>query len=92
MCTEICFAGAFFRSKLPRVYWLGYLPGSVFQELAPSCVLVGVLTRERVSGACFGSVFRERVSGACFGSVFRERVSGACFRSNYKLDKLQSRE
>ena len=55
VCTEICFAGACFRSKLPRMYWLGYLPGSVFQEQAPSCVLVGVLTRERVSGACFRS-------------------------------------
>ena len=40
VCTEICFAGTSFRSKLPRVYWLGYLPGSVFQEQAPSCVLV----------------------------------------------------
>ena len=29
--------------------------GSVFQEQAPSCVLVGVLTRKRVSGACFRS-------------------------------------
>ena len=29
--------------------------GSVFQEQASSCVLVGVLTRERVSGACFRS-------------------------------------
>ena len=29
--------------------------GSVFQEQAPSCVLVGVLIRERVSGACFRS-------------------------------------
>ena len=37
VCTEICFAGACFRSKLLRVYWLEYLPGSVF--------------RERVSGA-----------------------------------------
>ena len=47
-------------------------------SLPPSCVLVGVLTRERVSGACFRSkllcvywleylpwsVFQERVSGA----------------------------
>ena len=32
VCSEICFAGACFRSKLPRVYWLGYLPGSVFRE------------------------------------------------------------
>ena len=59
VCTEIYSAGACFRSKLPRVYWLGYLPervfGSVFQEQAPSCVLVGVLTPERVSGACFRS-------------------------------------
>ena len=29
--------------------------GSVFQEQAPSCVLVGGLTREHVSGACFRS-------------------------------------
>ena len=59
VCTEICFEGACFRSKLPCVYWLGYLPGStfrsVFEEQAPACVLVGVLTRERVSGACFRS-------------------------------------
>ena len=32
VCTEICFAGACFRSKLPRVYLLGYLPGSPFRE------------------------------------------------------------
>ena len=36
-------AGAPCGSKLPRhvlrVYWLGYLPGSVFQEQSPSCVL-----------------------------------------------------
>ena len=25
--------------RVLRVYWLGYLPGSVFQEQAPSCVL-----------------------------------------------------
>ena len=59
VCTEICFAGACFRDKLPRVYWLGHLPRSVFsgvfQEQAPLCVLVGVLTRERGSGACFRS-------------------------------------
>ena len=29
--------------------------GSVFQEQASSCVLIGVLTREHVSGACFKS-------------------------------------
>ena len=56
VCTEICFAGACFRSNLPRVYWLEYLPGSVLREQAPSCVLVGVLTRESVSGACFRSM------------------------------------
>ena len=61
VCTEICFEGACFGSKLPRVYWLGYLPGitfnfrSVFEEQAPSCVLVGVLTRERASSlVCTG--------------------------------------
>ena len=37
VCTAICFAGACFRSKLPRVYWLGYLRGSVFRE----CVSAG---------------------------------------------------
>ena len=35
--------------------YLGACLGSVFQEQAPSCVLVGVLTRELVSGACFKS-------------------------------------
>ena len=61
VCTEICFAGACFRSKLPRVYWLVYLPGSVF--------------RERVLGAssfvCTGwSIY----PGACFRSVFQEQA------------------
>ena len=37
VCTEVCFEGACFRSKLLRVFWLEYLPGRVF--------------RERVSGA-----------------------------------------
>ena len=59
VCTEICFAGACFRSKLPRVYWLVYLPGSVFRERVSGAssfiVLAGVFTRERVSGACFRS-------------------------------------
>ena len=61
VCTEICFVGACFRSKLPRVYWLGYLPGSMF--------------RERVSGASF-FVFtgRSTYPGACFGSVFQEQA------------------
>ena len=59
VCAEICFAGACFRSKLPHVYWLGYLPGSVF--------------RECVSGACsFVCTGRSTYLGACFGSVFQE--------------------
>ena len=61
VCTEICFAGACFKSKLPRVYWLGYLPGSMF--------------RERVSGAsvqvCTGWGTYPR---ACLGSVFQEQA------------------
>ena len=47
--------------------------GSVFQGQTPSCVLVGVLSRERVSGACFRSklprVYRPFISS---GSVFLE--------------------
>ena len=76
-------SGACFRSKLLRVYWLEYLPGSmffgsVFQEQAPSCVLVGVLNRERVSGACFRSkLLRVYWLEYLPASVFRERVSGA---------------
>ena len=61
VCTEICFAGACFRSKFPRVYWLGYLPGSVFRERvsgASSFVCTGCST---YPGACFGSVFQEQV-------------------------------
>ena len=61
MCTEICFSGACFRSKLPRVYWLGYLPGSVF--------------RERVSGASsFVCTGWSTYPGACFASVFQEQA------------------
>ena len=68
----------------------------MFQEQAPSCVLVGVLTRERVSGACLrskllrvywleylsGSMFKEQApSCVLVGVLTRERVSGACLRS-----------
>ena len=61
VCTEIYFAGACFRSKLPRVYWLGYSPGSVF--------------RERVSGASsFVYTGWSIYPGACFGSVFQEQA------------------
>ena len=61
VCTEICFAGACFRSKLPRVYWLGYLPGCVF--------------RERVSGASsFVCTGWSTYPGACFGSVVQEQA------------------
>ena len=80
VCTEICFAGACFRSKLPRVYWLGYLPGSVFQEQAPSFVLVGVLIRERV----LGSVFQEQAP-SCVPAL---RVYGVQYqesRQNYNV-------
>ena len=58
VCTEICFVGAYFRSKLPRVYCLGYLPGSVFREHvsgASSFVCTGWSTYPE---ACFGSVFQ----------------------------------
>ena len=52
--------------------------GSVFQEQAPSCVLVGVFTREGVSGACFRSkLLRVYWLEYLPGRVFRERVSGA---------------
>ena len=61
VCTEICFVGACFRSKLPGVYWLGYLPGSMF--------------RERVSGASFFVCTGwSTYPGACFGSVFQEQA------------------
>ena len=54
----------------------------VFQEQVPSCVLVGVLTRERVSGACFRSkLLRVYWLGYLPRSMFRECVSGVCFRS-----------
>ena len=91
VCTEICFAGACFRSKLPRVY-RNLLYGSVFQEQAPSCVLVGVLTREHVSGACFRSkLLRVYWLGYLPGSVFRERVSGASSLVCTDLKRVASR-
>ena len=59
--TEICFAGACFRSMLHRVYWLRYLPGSMF--------------RERVSGASFFVCTGwSTYPGASFGSVFQEQA------------------
>ena len=76
VCTEICFAGACLRSKLPRMYW-NLLCGSVFHEKAPSCVLVGVLTRERFSRACLSSFVCTGWSTypeACFGRVFQEQA------------------
>ena len=50
----------------------------MFQEQASSCVLVGVLTGERVSGACLRSkLLRVYWLEYLLGSVFWERVSGA---------------
>ena len=70
VCTEICFAGACFRSKLPRVYWLGYLPGSVF--------------RERVSGACFRSkLLRVYWLEYLPGSVFQEQAPSRAQLANF---------
>ena len=74
VCTEICLPWHDV-SPVGQSNWLiffihnsSHAPIGLFHHSAPSscpsCVLVGVLTRERVSGACFGSVFRERVSGA----------------------------
>ena len=56
VCTEICFAGACFRSKLPRVYWLGYstrehVSGACFRSKLPRVYWLEYLP---------GSVFRER--------------------------------
>ena len=63
-------------SSLVHVYWLGYLPGStfrsVFEEQSPSCVLVGVLTRERVSGACFSSKLPRVYRPLCQGENPKE--------------------
>ena len=60
MCLQLANQiGLFFSFHAPIGLFHHSAPSS-----CPSCVLVGVLTRERVSGACFGSVFRERVSGA----------------------------
>ena len=40
--------------QIPSIYKV-VLQKRDTSKLAPSCVLVGVLTRERVSGACFRS-------------------------------------
>ena len=64
------------------MYWLEYLPGSVFRERvsgASSLVCTGWGT---YPGARFGSVFEEQApSCVLVGVLTRERVSGACFRS-----------
>ena len=59
VCTEICFAGACFRSKLPRGYW-NLLCGSVFQERVFRSKLLRGYWLEYLPG----SMFREHVSGA----------------------------
>ena len=62
----------------------------MFQEQTPSCVLVGVLTRERVSVACFRSKLpRVHWLGFLPGSVLQERVSGA---SSLVCTSLKSNE
>ena len=83
MCTEICFAGACFRSKLPRVYWLGYLPGRVFRERvsgASSFVCTGWST---YPGARFGSVFQEQAPSCvpAYGGQFT--LSTQLIKPNY---------
>ena len=75
MCTEICFAGACFRSKLPRVYWLG--------------VLTRERVRERVSGAsslvCIGwSTYPE----VYFRSVFQEQAPSCVPAFSFKLGQI----
>ena len=60
VCTEICFAGACFRSKLPRVYWLGYLPGSVFRECVSGASSFVCTVWSTYPGACFGNVSKEQ--------------------------------
>ena len=82
VCTEICFAGAWFRSKPPRVYWLGYLPRSVFRERGSGASPLVCTGWGTYPGACFGSVFQEQApSCVLVGVLTRERVSGASFRS-----------
>ena len=80
MCTEICSAGACFRSKLPRVYWLRYLPGSVFRERvsgASSFVCTGWST---YPGACFGCVFQEQAP-SCVAAFMWSGLSDLVFRA-----------
>ena len=60
VCTEICFAGTCFRSKLPHVYWLGYLTRERVSRECFRSKLLRVYWLENLPG----SVFRERVSGA----------------------------
>ena len=60
LCTEICFAGACFRSKLHRVYWLRYLPGSMFRERVSGVSFFVCTAWSTYPGASFGSVFQEQ--------------------------------
>ena len=68
-------SGACFRSKLPRVYWLEYLPGSVFREL--------------VSGAsslvCTGWGY---LPGSGFGSLFQEQAPSCVPAFSFKLGQI----
>ena len=76
--TEICFAGACLRSKLHRVYWLRYLPGSMF--------------RGRVSGASFFVCTGwSTYPGASFGSVFQEQAPSCVPALRLKTQKRRTK-
>ena len=77
VCTEICFAGACCRSKLPRVYWLEYLPGSMFRERVSGASFFLCTGWSTYPGACFGSVFREQAPSCVLKFALGERVAGA---------------
>ena len=74
--------------------------GSVFQEQAPSCVLVGVLTRERVSDACFRSklprVYRPLCGRVylilCFALSILQFQNGCSFHTEIRYVQLHFTE
>ena len=88
VCTEICFAGACFRSKLPRVYWLGYLPGSMLRECVSGASFFVCTGWKTYPGACFGSVFQEQAPSCVPACIIMSKANN-CF--SIISEKLVSR-
>ena len=70
-------AGACFRSKLHRVYWLRYLPGSMFRERVSGASFFVCTGWSTYPGASFGSVFQEQAPSCVPALIIHQKFSPA---------------